>query len=521
MSTFPKNIWVVSREYAGIAEAGGVKNVACSLCEGLSRTGVNVTLFIPRYACTDFYSITNYKPNCIPPQKLRVGENLYTVSFDSGLAQSNVHVVFVVHQIFADKTGVYTYTAQDEKTNPDWRKGIGFSDELLLDVLFQKAVVSYGNNTENPPDIVHCQDAATALVPAFFHFESEKTRNKVKFAVTIHNAGPGYHHNFHSLNQAEFLTSLPTEFLCRCMNGEHIEPFLAAAHFSSITTVSPWYAKELVNPENNEDTAGLSSLFAEKQVNITGITNGIDCERYNPNNTTLSKLPYAFDSIAGDFKGKYMNREFFLSEYSAQTSRFQREEIQRYGFLDVRGKKTIYIGYHGRIVRQKGIDILVSAAENLLEQRDDVCFILTGQGESHLESDVVRLTEKHPGKCIFFCGYDRTIARLTTAISDFIVLPSKFEPCGLEDFIAQLYGTVPVAHATGGLNKIIDNVTGFLYKNNSPSELSSLLDSLCTKISKEPRSFRNMAQHSACYVTEKYSWDSVIQNEYLPFYQKI
>ena len=515
-----QDIWVISREYAGIAEAGGVKNVACSLCEGLAAQGADVTLFIPRYACTDFSTISEYKPNCIPPQKIYAGDISYTVSFDSAIdLHSNVKVVFVGHQIFSDKTGVYTYTAIDEKENPEKKRGTGFRDELLLDVLFQKAVVTYSTAKNHAPQIIHCQDAATAIVPALFHFAQEQ--NNIKFVVTIHNAGPGYHHNFYSIPQAEYFTHLPRNFLEKCMNGEWVEPFLMAAEFADMTTVSPWYAQELLDSSNNENTAGLSNLFIQKGIKITGITNGIDCEKYDPRNVKVSHLPYAFDPFNLKLKGKYQNRTYFINNFAIKEKEINTHDITKFGYLNPTEKNIIYFGYHGRIVRQKGIDVLLDAAEKLLSERNDVHFIIAGQGESVFETALSELAERHAGKCVYFRGYDRAIARLTTAVSDFIVLPSKFEPCGLEDFIAQLFGTIPVAHATGGLNKIIDSQTGFLYQHNSSEELFILLDKLCAEFNENPDAFKKIISSAANTVVQKYSWSSVIQNEYLPLYKKI
>ena len=164
-SRYPKNVWLVSREYAGIAEAGGVKNVACSLCEGLANRGIHVTLLIPRYGCTDFVLTTGYTPNVIPPQHIYVDGKDYVVSFDKAQV-GKVEVIFVIHQIYSEKAGVYTYTMADERRNNSQVRGTGFHDALLMDVLFQKAVLVYGMVSQAVPQIIHCQDAATALIPA-------------------------------------------------------------------------------------------------------------------------------------------------------------------------------------------------------------------------------------------------------------------------------------------------------------------------------------------------------------------
>ena len=280
MSKSIKNIWLISREYAGIAEAGGVKNVTCSLCEGLSCKGINVTLLIP-------------------PRRLSVADNDYIVSFDSAYT-GRVHIIFVTHQIFSDKSAVYTYTAEDEEYNQNLQRGSGFHDALIMVTVLLKAVLEYGKMCGKLPEIIHCQDAATAFIPTMARHLPvwSETFKYVKFAVTINNAGPGYHHEYYSVEQAAAYTGLSEDLLAQFTNGQGVEPFLAAAKDAALTTVSPWYADELLDSEN-EDTAGLSAAFFHRQTRITGITNGIDAQRYNPTDKHSSLLPFAFEHVSG------------------------------------------------------------------------------------------------------------------------------------------------------------------------------------------------------------------------------
>lgn len=523
-----KNIWLISREYAGIAEAGGVKNVACSLCEGLANKGISVTLMIPRYACTDFTSITGYTPDLIPPQHIFVAGKDYLVSFDRGFI-GKVEVIFVLHQIYSDKSGVYTYTMADEKRDVSHLRGTGFHDALLMDILFQKAVLVYGAVTKNVPQIIHCQDAATAMIPAMARccHDFVDSYEKVKFVVTVHNAGPGYHHSFNSVQEAHSYTNVPVTVLENCKNGESVEPFLVAGLYSSLTTVSPWYAQELLDIEN-QDTAGLSQLFIEKNFSITGITNGIDCNRYDPSSKHSSLLPFAFSPERGNLEGKYKNRHYFIQQYASNTADGScYSDFIRSGYIDEpptsakQRREFVYFCYHGRIASQKGIDILADAAALLLSSRNDVRFFMVGQGESALENRLSQLANDFLGKCVYLQGYDRAVSRLSTAAADFIVLPSKFEPCGLEDFIAQLYGTIPVAHATGGLQKILHEQTGFLYTDNSAEHLCQILSTLVDLVKREPKKIQEIISYGANYIKKQYDWDSVICDQYLPFYEKI
>ncbi|AEE16792.1 glycogen synthase [Treponema brennaborense] len=519
--TVPRTLWLISREYAGIAEAGGVKNVACSLCEGLAAKGCAVTLLIPRYACSDFHAVTEYTPDCVAPQQVCVAEKEYTVSFDSGYC-NGVKLVFVLHQIFADKTGVYTYTAEDERRDPRRKRGTGHADALLMDVLFQKAVLAYGTVCGLLPDVIHCQDAATALIPVMARNLAPFSDffGRTRFAVTIHNAGPGYHHEFPSVAAAIEYTGLPEPLVSAAVNGAAVEPFLLAGAYAGLSTVSPWYADELLNPAN-ADTGGLSVLFSRRHFRIKGITNGIDCDKYDPSDTAKSLLPFAFAPAHGELDGKYKNRKFFIETYAGKAAVSDAyPALVRSGYLqnEKKGERPVYFCYHGRIVSQKGIDILILAASALLASRTDARVVIVGQGEALLENALGDLAVKYAGRCVYFCGYDRAVSRLATAVSDFIVLPSKFEPCGLEDFIGQLFGTVPVAHATGGLNKISDGETGFLYTENTPEQLLSVLTRLTALVKNEPSALYSLIERGAVCVADRYAWEKVIEREYVPFY---
>ena len=165
--------------------------------------------------------------------------------------------------------------------------------------------------------------------------------------------------------------------------------------------------------------------------------------------------------------------------------------------------------------------MLTAAVPAILENFPDVRFIFAGQGEPRLEIDIVRLCEKYPGKVTFMNGYNQTVVRLATAVSDFIVLPSYFEPCGLEDFIAQVYGTVPVAHKTGGLNKIQNGKTGFLYESNNSGTLIAKLTEVIMLKMLRPSQIARMVKSGAYSVHHEYLWKTVIQKKYLPFFKEI
>ena len=514
--------WIVSMECAGIAEAGGVKNVTFSLCKELALLKHQVTLFIPIYKCTSFNLIRDVKELSSKPVQINHCGKNETVTYSTAICtQGDFNVVFINHPSFAEKEGVYTYTAAEQEKNPDFIKGFGHKDTLFMDCLFSKAVCAYCSciQKEEYPDIIHCQDASTALVPCFA--AKNPAYEKTATVVTIHNAGPAYHHNFSSIGEAAWYTGLKEDELSGALNDFKVEPFLLASNAGAhITTVSEYYAKELIDPFNIDVTEGLSPIFFKRYTNIKGITNGIDFDRYNPADKKESLLPFEFNPETGDLDGKFKCRDYCVEELQYT----QIPGVKTYGCINVRPQekeKQIFITYHGRITNQKGISVLINAIPAILNNYETVKFVIAGQGEIKLEQQLIELSQRFNGKVIFLNGYNRECARLVNAIGDFIVLPSNFEPCGLEDFISQIYGTLPVANATGGLNKILDYQTGFLYHNNTPENLIAKLSEVISIKLYKPDLIKEMIIKAATHVHSKYLWRSVINNEYIPFFNSI
>ncbi len=515
-------LWFVSMECAGIAEAGGVKNVTYSLCREFARLNHKVTLFLPVFKCNLWDYVCDLQDAGESEVKL-CGKTEKIVYKTATYKDANFDIVLVNHPSFAEKEAVYTYTENEQKCNAECVKGSGHKDALFMDVLFQRAVEAYGKLVQksNLPEIIHCQDASTATLPGFLN--QNKLYKKTKSVVTIHNAGPAYHHEFSSLGEAVWYTSLSENVLREALNGSRVEPFLiAAASGAVLTTVSDQYAQELVNPYNSSVTDGLAPVFFAKKIDITGITNGFDFERYNPVDKNCSTLPFEFNPEKCELDGKFKCRKFFIQNI-VNTDNYNCRGIKKHGKLECSSDYTreIYFAYHGRIATQKGISVLMEAIPAIIQNFPDVRFIIAGQGETRLEMELISLAEKFPGKVTYLNGYNKVVARLAVAVSDFIVLPSYFEPCGLEDFIAQCYGTVPVAHKTGGLNKIQDRKTGFLYENNTK-------DSLITKISEvimtkqlKPLVINKMIKAGSYSVQHEYHWKNVVQKKYLPFFKEI
>lgn len=521
------NIWIVSQECSGIQEAGGVKSVTYSLAKEFSRQKNKVTLFLPKFNCTTLKNIKNYKKDIFPQCSIQICNQTEKVSFSQGFFKNTkVRVVFVEHECFSEKQDIYVYTKSEEEKNPEHKKGLGHTDVNFLDILFQKSVAAFGDfcSKSDFPQIVHAQDASCACIGAFL--AEKNIFQNTKSVVTIHNAGPAYHHEFKNFSDAKKITMLNDEILNFSRNGERIEPFLIASQFSKLITVSDFYAQEITDPKNDSLTDGLAHLFFEKNIKILGITNGIDFKSYNPTCKKCSHLPFTFNPIKKNLTGKSKCRNF-LYEFCSQNADLQKfsdytHGLIKHGFLESFSKDEILLSFHGRTVYQKGITVLQNACEILFQKNKNIKIIIVGQGDSQNVNDLIQFTQKFPGKAVYFEGYNKKTSRLCVASSDFIILPSFFEPCGLEDFIAQIYGTLPIAHKTGGLRKIINNKTGFLYEENTAENLSNIIEQIIVElIFLNPQKRLNMIQEACLTVKENFSWKKIVKEKYIPFFKNL
>lgn len=510
-------IWHVAREYAGIAEAGGVKNVVCSLAEHSAKMGCIVTVFMPFYGCSTTNKlsfITNIQASIA---EVECNGQKYFVEF--AIAElKGVRIVFIKNQIFQEKQAVYTYTIEEEAKNPMHKRGSGHADAEIMNVVFQKAVIAFAQISGEVPDVIHCQDAHTALIPAFAYSSPQHAKlfQKTRFFVSIHNAGEGYRQQFASIESAYNLTGLPIQMLSMGLFNQKIEPFLVAACYAKLLTVSPWYAKELLMPDN-AFSGGLSAVLAEKKIPIQGITNGIDVQRYLPLDKSKSLLPFEFNPAEADLQGKILCRNFLLEQINSP-NKTKIDGLDIFGYIK-QEKNDIYFGYHGRLVEQKGIDVLDEAIEKILSEKTCAKFIVIGHGDSKLEEKNIALSEKYPGQFIFIRGYNRSFVRLGTASFDFLILPSFFEPCGLEDFIGQIYATIPIAHAAGGLNKILDKKSGFLYSPNTSEVLYQKVKDMIKLKKNNSLLLTEIIKFAYDYVSDVYSWQNVMEKFYMPLYK--
>ncbi len=535
-----KSLWIVAREYAGIAEAGGVKNVIKDLAEGSAEQNINTTVFLPFYGCTKKTGKKAFS------SEIKISNKKHFVNFLKVKSKTeNLNFVFIDTKIFNTKKGIYTYTCEEAKElsniNPEIKKGVAYIDTNEMNTVFQFAILSYAATMGIAPNVLHCHDAHTALLPALVNINAKQLFANTKCFVTIHNAGNSYRQQLGDINYAKTLTGLPEEVLQDCVVDNLVEPFLIASKYAKLTTVSPFYAEEITKPQTSPFSKNFSAILFEKHIQITGITNGIKYENYKPQDKNISLLPFEFDPLNKKFDGKYKSRQLFISEIKncfKNSKGFSdiAEGVKCFGAIEeTENKKHTYFAYHGRLVHQKGIDVLLQTIHKVFSINQNIKFIIMGQGSEDYENKYAKIAKIYSGKLVYFRGYDKRIARMVSAVADFILMPSLFEPCGLSDFIAQIYATIPIAHAVGGLKKIQDGKTGYLFSSifdNLENQEENMVESLSSIILEKADCFENseykhildapeyseIIQSANLEIKNKYSWDLIIKKDYFNLY---
>ncbi len=524
------NVWMLSREYGSLAGAGGVKDVVSQLAGSLAGwSGRSVNVVLPLYGFIDpeqagFHLLSD-----------PLDENrglVYEVDMNFALNErresvrvwkarmDRVNVYLLDSLRFREKEDVYTYTAAEE-SKESWKKeGEGHYDYFAMNVLLQKATLDLMMILDSRPDVIHCHDGHTALVPAMIA-ESNGYRQffrKTAAVVTIHNAGKGYHQEVADLPFAHAVTGLPKEIIEDNCLDDSFDPLLAASSYGEMTTVSSNYARELQETDDDALTGWLGHELLLRGVVLHGVTNGIDPAAFDPSNAEQSGIKEPFDPLEnGPLAGKRSCKEDMLEKLAKSQSLVG---IQQAGFLENTPLKPLFT-FIGRLSEQKGVGILIQALTDLLKGSSDFQFLLLGTGGKKEEQLLVRLAEQadNRGRVCVLRGFDPALAREIYAAGDFFLIPSQYEPCGLTDFMAQLYGNLPIVHHVGGLVKVIDQKTGLAYSDQSSAVLANAMQQAIDLYHDQPERLRKMQKAAVERIHTKHTWDRV-KDKYVKLYKQ-
>lgn len=414
---------MVSSEAAPLAKTGGLADVVGSLPLALRSCGDEPAVVIPRYGSIDLKGARRVWDH-LP---VFLGANRYDTVIYLAQGEFPFYLVDCPPLFALTRKGFYGET------------GIDYPDNHIRFAVFARAALGVARHLFRT-DVLHCHDWQTGLVPVYLRtlFATDPTFAGVKTLFTIHNLG--YQGLFPKTALADAALDLPLfrpdgiEFFGRV---SYIKGGIAFA--DALNTVSPTYAREIQTPEYG---FGLDGALRTRANSLTGILNGVDYNEWSPEVDALIPANYSPD----DLSGKRTCKSQLLAEAGLPQEAMDRP----------------LLGIVSRFTRQKGSDLLKDAAPAILAE--DAYLVALGTGEPEYEDFFRDLAARYPGRVALQVGFDNGLAHRIEAGSDMFLMPSRYEPCGLNQIYSLKYGTVPVVRATGGLDDTIDDGTGFKFR---------------------------------------------------------
>ena len=465
-------ILFVSPEVSPFARTGGLGEVVGSLPIALRKMGVDARIICPLHRCCKDLPLNNISGEISFPSKHSKIRSKIAL-FDK--SESSVPVYFLINHELFDREGIYS----GENTD--------YPDNWLRSFVLSHAATEIESLVDWKPDVLHSHDWMAAPTSAYLNAKLGKFTKKPDqgSVLTIHNL-----EHQGSFSKHEFdLSGLPSKYWG--MNGFEHHTSLnllkgGIQHANKLTTVSPTYAAEIKTQEFGH---GLEKSLQYRGADLIGILNGINEEIWNPMTDPNIHAPI---DPKNPIAGKKACKDVLLEEFKLNLN----EQIPLFGVVS-------------RLYHQKGLDLLLEIMPQLLKDQEIGCVVL-GSGNEKQEKDFLKLAKQFPKALGVQIGFDDKLARRIFAGSDFFLMPSRFEPCGLAQQYAMRYGSIPIARKTGGLSDTIIQsngknkpANGYLFKDAKPD---SLLQSInrATIDWQEPDAFlkiRKQAMNTPC------SWD--------------
>jgi starch synthase len=409
----PLNVCLISSEVTPLSKTGGLADVSGSLAKYLQGTGHEVRVFTPFYTQVDRSKLNLRPVEFLQDVALELGPHRYRYSvYASHLPGSMATVYLIDCPVLYSRKTLYTTDV----------------DEHLRFLVLTRAAFECCQRMSWSPDILHCNDWHTAFGPLYLKavYDWDRLFAKTRSVLTIHNIG--YQGVFAAraaddvgLGEKRYLLhqdDLRAGFVNSLKHG-----ILDA---DAITTVSPTHAREICTDEYG---MGMQRDLRARAQSLIGILNGVDYTEWNP--TT----------------DRYLTRHYDTQHLEEKAS-LKRELGTRVGLQ--LGAETALVGMVTRLAVQKGIDLMFDSLPEVLTWRD-VAFIVLGNGEPKYEQFFTKLQADFPGRVHFHLGYSDELAHWIEAASDMFLMPSQYEPCGLNQMYSLRYGTVPIVRKTGGL----------------------------------------------------------------------
>lgn len=414
------NILITASEAVPFAKEGGLADVVGALPKYLEARGHDVRVVMPRYykVDRDRYRLRRLPGALVVPMGI-IGD-MYCGVLEGRIPGSDVPVYFLEHEDFYGRDSLY------ERDNK------GYIDNDNRFIFLSKASLELCKLIRFTPDLVHAHDWHTAAVPVLMNtwYRHDQYLSQSASLLTIHNM---QHQGSFYEGAMDVLGIGWEHFTYLELEKENQVNLLKGGiyHATLLNTVSQGYAREIQTPEYGW---GLEGVVRERAGELSGVLNGVDYEEWNPEGDPL--LPAKFN--AQDLAGK----------------RVCKRELQRALGLPEREDVPL-IGMVSRLVKQKGIDVLAQALPRILEL--DVQLVLLGAGEPWAHFYFGDMAASRPDRFACRIGYDNALAHQIEGGCDFFLMPSAFEPCGLNQMYSMRYGTLPIVRATGGLDDSVEN----------------------------------------------------------------
>jgi len=449
----------ISAECYPIAKVGGLADVLGALPKYQNILGDESAVIMPYYK-NKFTQ--NNKFSKIFEASLLLGDKEFTfkvLKTKDAVLEFDVFFIDIQELLFKD----YVYSFND-------------TDRFLA---FQIAVLDWLLTLKIKPDIIHCHDHHTGLIP-FMLQESFKYKslNKIPVVTTIHNA---QYQGWFSHDKVNLIPEFNFDNIGLLDWNDTINPLAAAIKCAwKVTTVSPSYMQEL-----KESANGLESLLKYENEKCLGILNGIDTNVWNTETDTFITKQY---SISSNNTGKKANKKWLCDTFNLDS------------------KKPLF-AFIGRLVDEKGSDLFPEVFDIALKN-NDISILLLGSGDKNTEEKLEALKTKHKGNYNAYIGYDEKLSHNIYAGADFLLMPSRVEPCGLNQMYSLRYGTIPIVRSIGGLKDTIidikDNGFGFTHKDTSVVDICTAIERAAA-FYKDETKFKKTKKH---IMNIDHSWDN-------------
>jgi len=483
-------VLIVSSEIEGFAKTGGLADVSSALPKELRKQGVDARAIMPMYRTTRTYI---KKMNCHITTSYDIA-----VPVGSELKQGKLHecffndamFYFIENDEYFDRNGIY---GEDDRDYPD---------NLQRFTFFNRAVLEGCKLLNWKPELFHCMDWYTALIPIYLKtvYLHDLYFTGCTTVFTIHNIAfqgifypdeikiTGLDHTLYSMEKLEFFSKI------NLMKG-------AIVYSTLITTVSRTYAHEI---QTSEHGFGLQDVLHERSNDVHGIVNGIDYQLWNPEHDA------------------YLEQDGFTADSIEKKEECKKALLRECGLSYTQGIPLI--SFIGRFSHQRGIDIIIEALPTMI--RENVQCIILGTGDSVTEKRLQCLAEQFPENICLRMEFNEGLAHRIIAGSDMFLMPSRFEPCGLTQLYSLRYGTIPIVHHTGGLVDTVfdyatkdaqpDTVNGFSFKGFSIHDLLEALQRAVAVYRNEPEEWKHLMLNS---MRHDWSWAASAQ-KYIAVYKK-